>query len=68
MTLIIGNFTVVGSGVARTASLRAMLEFAAKHGVRPQIEKFPLTHTGVIDALQRLRDGKMRYRGVLVAA
>ena len=62
-----GNISIVGSGVADTASMRVMLEFAAKHGIKPQIEKFPLTLTGVKDAMQKLRDGKMRYRGVLVA-
>lgn len=68
LNLIGGYFSIVGSGVAATASMRAMLDFAARHGVKPQIEKFPMTLTGVKDAMQKLRDGKMRYRGVLVAA
>ncbi|KAF7718165.1 Uncharacterized protein PECH_005618 [Penicillium ucsense] len=67
MNLINGNFVIVGSGVAATASMRVMLEFAARHKVRPQIEKFPMTLTGINDAMQKLWDGKMRYRGVLVA-
>lgn len=66
LTLIAGNFSIIGSGVAATASMRAMLDFAARHGVKPQIEKFPMTLTGVKDAMKKLRDGKMRYRGVLV--
>ncbi|OAA49328.1 alcohol dehydrogenase [Metarhizium rileyi] len=33
---------------------------------KPQIEKFPLTKDGVVDAMARLREGKMRYRGKLV--
>jgi len=45
-----------------------MLAFAAKHGIKPQIERFPMTHDGVTEAMQKLREGKMRYRGVLVAA
>ncbi len=45
-----------------------MLEFAAKHDIKPQIEKFPLSQAGVVAAMQNLRDGKIRYRGVLVAA
>ncbi|PCH06353.1 Polyketide synthase, enoylreductase [Penicillium occitanis (nom. inval.)] len=67
LNLIGGYFSFIGSGVAATASMRAMLDFAARHGVKPQIEKFPMTVTGVKDAMQKLRDGKMRYRGVLVA-
>lgn len=61
-----GNFSVLGIGTAQIASIQAMLNFAAKHNVRPQIEKFPLNKGGITDAMQKLRDGKMRYRGVLV--
>lgn len=43
-----------------------MLDFAALHGIKPIIEKFPMTQKGVQDALQHLTDGEMRYRGVLV--
>jgi D-arabinose 1-dehydrogenase-like Zn-dependent alcohol dehydrogenase len=44
-----------------------MLRFAAKHGVKPQIEKFPMTQAGITEAMEKLRNGKMRYRGVVVA-
>ncbi|KAK0389912.1 hypothetical protein NLU13_3485 [Sarocladium strictum] len=57
---------IIGSGVAPPDSIRAMLDFAAKHDVKPQIEKFPMSTEGVTEAMQKLRDGKMRYRGVLV--
>lgn len=67
LSLIMTSMTVVGSSIASTPGLRAMLAFAAKHGIKPQIEKFPLTQVGVTEAMQKLRDGKMRYRGVLVA-
>jgi D-arabinose 1-dehydrogenase-like Zn-dependent alcohol dehydrogenase len=67
LTLLMYGITVIGSGVAPTASVQSMLEFAAKHGIKPQIEKFPLTQKGVVTAMQKLRDGNMRYRGVLVA-
>jgi len=43
-----------------------MLKFAATHNIKPQIETFPMTQAGVTEAMQKLRDGKMRYRGVLV--
>jgi D-arabinose 1-dehydrogenase-like Zn-dependent alcohol dehydrogenase len=68
LSLIAGCLTVSGSGLAPAASIRAMLAFAAKHGIKPQIERFPMTHDGVTEAMQKLREGKMRYRGVLVAA
>lgn len=67
LDLISHSLRVIGNGTASTASIRAMLRFAAKQGVKPIIEKFPMTHTGVEEAMAKLRDGKMRYRGVLVA-
>ena len=66
LTMLMGHLRLIGSGIAPTASVRAMLAFAAKHGIKPQIEKFPMTQAGVTEAMQKLRDGKMRYRGVLV--
>ena len=46
---------------------RDMLEFAAVHGIKPVKMTFPLNLEGVKDSLKTLEDGKMRYRGVLVA-
>lgn len=43
-----------------------MLEFAALHQIKPMINKFPLTQEGITNAMQTLKDGKMRYRGVLI--
>ena len=60
------NLQLVGSTGAQKASVDAMMDFAAAHGIKPQIEKFPMTQKGVTDAMQKLRDGKMRYRGVVV--
>lgn len=67
LDLILNSITVVGSGTAPTGSTRAMLRFAAKHGIKPIIEMFPMTQAGVVEAMAKLREGKMRYRGVLVA-
>lgn len=67
LALIAGSISICGSAVASTGSIRAMLAFAAKNGTKPQIEKFALTQAGVTEAMQKLRDGEMRYRGVLVA-
>jgi D-arabinose 1-dehydrogenase-like Zn-dependent alcohol dehydrogenase len=44
-----------------------MLEFAAYHSVKPVIETFELSETGVNAAINKLKAGTMRYRGVLVA-
>ena len=43
----------------------AMLAFAARHGIAPQTEHFPMSR--INDALDHLRAGKARYRVVLDA-
>jgi D-arabinose 1-dehydrogenase-like Zn-dependent alcohol dehydrogenase len=68
LSLIMGSLRVIGTSLAPIASVRAMLEFAAKHGIKPEIESFPLDLAGVNTAMKKLRNGEMRYRGVLVAA
>lgn len=67
--LLLMNFKgirIQGSLVASRHSLRSLIEFAAEKQIRPTIMTFPLTKDGVEDAMETLRNGKMRYRGVLV--
>lgn len=66
LPLVVKQLSLVGSAGANFYSMKAMMDFVAKHGIRPQIEKFPMTQKGVTDAMQKLKDGKMRYRGVVV--
>ncbi|KAH7082574.1 chaperonin 10-like protein [Paraphoma chrysanthemicola] len=65
MGLISGGITVQGSVVAARAVHRHMLAFAALHNIKPITMEFPMTTEGIEDAMSTLRDGKMRYRGVL---
>jgi D-arabinose 1-dehydrogenase-like Zn-dependent alcohol dehydrogenase len=65
MGLIGNGITVQGSVVAARAVHRHMLAFAALHEIKPIIMEFPLNESGIEDAMSTLRDGKMRYRGVL---
>ncbi|KAK4184940.1 NADP-dependent alcohol dehydrogenase [Podospora australis] len=67
LNLIVQTLRVIGCATAPTASIRAMLRFAAKQGVKPIIEKFPMTLDGINEAMTKLNEGKVRYRGVLVA-
>ena len=60
-----GGYSITGSAGAQVASARAMLDFAAKHGVKPQIEEFPMTQKGITEAMDKVVSGKMRYRGVV---
>lgn len=43
-----------------------MLAFAAKHGIKPVVEIFKFNEAGFKEAVGRLKEGKLRYRGVLV--
>ncbi|KAL7920306.1 GroES-like protein [Trichoderma austrokoningii] len=67
MDLLVRGISIQGSAGAPRAELQKMLEFAVRHDVKPTIMKWPLTTKGVEEAMQALRGGKMRYRGVLVA-
>ncbi|KAJ5887827.1 hypothetical protein N7495_007868 [Penicillium taxi] len=57
---------VQGSLVASRKALRSLVEFAAEKKITPTSMTFPLTKDGIEDAMETLRFGKMRYRGVLV--
>lgn len=61
------GFTIQGSLVAPRHTHREMLEFAAVHGIRPVVQKFPMDVEGIEKAIETLKAGSMRYRGVLVA-
>lgn len=64
-SLIGGAKSVSGSPTGSPATLRKMLDFAARAGVAPQVEIFPMSR--INDALAHVRSGKARYRVVLQA-
>jgi D-arabinose 1-dehydrogenase-like Zn-dependent alcohol dehydrogenase len=43
-----------------------MLDFAALHKIEPIMEKFPMTEKGITEAMEKLGNGSMRYRGVII--
>jgi len=63
--LIMGQKSVSGSPTGGPAMISAMLDFAARHDLAPQVEHFPLSK--VNDAIEHLAAGKARYRIVLDA-
>jgi D-arabinose 1-dehydrogenase-like Zn-dependent alcohol dehydrogenase len=65
LALVTQGITIQGSVVAARAVHRQMLKFSALHGIKPITMEFPLNESGIEDAMKTLRDGKMRYRGVL---
>ncbi|KAF3397820.1 putative formaldehyde dehydrogenase AdhA [Penicillium rolfsii] len=48
-------------------SYRTMLDFAARNGISPIIDRDELTAEGIVKSLEKLSTGKTRYRGVLYA-
>jgi uncharacterized zinc-type alcohol dehydrogenase-like protein len=63
--LIMGQRSLSGSPVGSPVGTALMLDFAARHGITPQNEHFPMSH--INEAFDRLRAGKARYRIVLDA-
>lgn len=61
--LVEGRKIVCGSNIGSRPVIKQMLRFAARHNIRPKIEEFSLKD--VNKAIQRLREGKVRYRAVL---
>lgn len=58
-----GQRSVSASPVGAPATIARMLDFAVRHGIGPQVDRFAMED--VNDAIQHLRDGKARYRVVL---
>lgn len=63
--LLSSQRVVCGSDIGSPADIREMLAFAAEHGIAAQIETAPMSE--VNNAVQRVRDNRVRYRMVLRA-
>lgn len=61
--MLMGQRSVSASPVGSPANISRMLEFAARHDIKPRIEKFRFDQ--VNEAIAHLRSGKARYRIVL---
>ncbi|MCO5994514.1 NAD(P)-dependent alcohol dehydrogenase [Actinoallomurus rhizosphaericola] len=63
LSLLPGERTIVGGITGSPTETRQMLDFAARHGIRPQVELFPVTRMD--EALDHVRQGRAHYRAVL---
>lgn len=61
------GYNIRSSLVASRAKHDEMLQFAATHDVKPWVEKFELSESGIADLVSKLNANRIRYRGVLVA-
>ncbi|KAK5114235.1 hypothetical protein LTR85_010300 [Meristemomyces frigidus] len=66
MSFVLPGHKLIASTEASRENHIKMLEFAARHQIKPWIEQFPMTANGIARAFDRLEAGQMRYRGVLV--
>jgi uncharacterized zinc-type alcohol dehydrogenase-like protein len=61
--LIAGLKSLSGSPIGSPHQLREMLDVAARHGVKAQIEAFPMANAN--EAIEKLKKNKVHYRAVL---
>ncbi len=61
--LALGQRSVAGSSVGSPATIAKMLEFAARHNIKPVVERMSFDEAN--DAIARLRKNDVRYRVVL---
>lgn len=66
MPIILSGIRIQGSLVATRAVHRDMLAFAARHGIRPVVETFPMMEEGIKEAMEKLDKGKVQFRAVLI--
>lgn len=66
MPLLVQGITVQGSIVAARALHRRMLAFADLHQIKPVVQTFDMTEEGITEAMEKLDQGNITYRAVLV--
>jgi uncharacterized zinc-type alcohol dehydrogenase-like protein len=64
-SLMAAQRSVSASPTGSRTDIDTMLAFAARHGIAPQTEHYPMSR--INEALDHLRAGKARYRVVLDA-
>ena len=70
--LVLPALAILGGGIRIQGSLPSsrgvhikMLRFAALHGIKPWIQEFKMNVDGIEDAMEKLRQGRIRYRAVV---
>ena len=63
LPLIVGQRSISGSPVGSPAAITKMLDFTARHKIKPIVENYRFDQ--VNEAIDRLKSGDTRYRIVL---
>ncbi|TFH02171.1 MAG: NAD(P)-dependent alcohol dehydrogenase [Candidatus Thorarchaeota archaeon] len=61
--LVAHQLSIAGSFLGNRATMQEMLSFAQAHSIKPSVELMPMTK--VNEAIQKVKEGKARYRIVL---
>ncbi|KAH8690054.1 chaperonin 10-like protein [Talaromyces proteolyticus] len=64
--MITKGIRIQASLTASRQTINKLLDFVARHNITPTVQAFPMTVAGAEQAIEALKSGKMRYRGVLV--
>ncbi|KAB8300407.1 hypothetical protein EYC80_000585 [Monilinia laxa] len=67
MPLLSAGINIQGSLVANRSEHKQMLEFSAFHEIKPIVQTFPMTESGIAEAIDKLEKGQVYYRAVLLA-
>ncbi|GAW00639.1 nadp-dependent alcohol dehydrogenase [Lentinula edodes] len=62
---IANGIKIVGTTPSGILAMIQTLEFAERNNIRPIIQEFPMTEVGIMEAMEKLRSGEIRYRAVL---
>ncbi|KAI8954367.1 GroES-like protein [Xylaria longipes] len=65
MRMLENGITIQFSVVASRIVHQRMLDFAAIHQIKPIIQLFDMTEEGILDAMEKLDQGKIHFRAVL---
>ena len=63
---IFQGINIIGVKICGRLEYDEMFAFCARHGIKPTIQEYPMTPSGIENALESLRQGKAHYRAVLV--
>lgn len=59
--------SIIGVKICSRQEYEDMFRFCARHKIRPMIQKYEMSVSGLNQAIEDLKGGKVRYRAVVVA-
>lgn len=65
LPFLLSGLVLEGCSISSRKMHMDMLAFAARKNIKPWIEEFPMSVSGITEAMSRLRSKKMRFRAVL---